>query len=250
MDQRSATRPESPPWFSLFMQATYFKDCRCRQHTRSREQKFFCVDCANGPFCNFKIDQEHGNHRTLQVRKCTRQDSIKTDDLAGLLSIADVQVYSFNGAAVVYLHRRPQDQLYANDEERDAHHARKSLVCFSCPRGLLSGTYHYCCIACKFSIEPANGPVPAHNSLDIASTSSQKQERGRTTQINLQIRPSLHSEANATHDNIANAHDETAAYYLSDLQYDTTLQLQHQQQQLRRRHRRKNDYTPQRSPMF
>ncbi|MCO5569088.1 hypothetical protein L7F22_022795 [Adiantum nelumboides] len=146
---------ETPSWFSHFMRTMYFGACQCTQHTRCREEKYFCVDCANGPFCIVKIKTEHRNHTTLQVRKCTRLDSIKVEDLRGLIDVDDVQVYIFNNAPLVYLHRRPQDQPYPHTIEHvdifsHDQHARRSLVCLRCPRVLLNERYLYCCIECKF----------------------------------------------------------------------------------------------------
>lgn len=137
-------------WLRPFIDTSYFKECSCTQHANSRDKKFFCVDCIRGPFCLHKISTEHASHITLQVRKCTRRESVKIDDVKRLLNIDGIQVYSFNNAPVVYLRQR------SDNSTDDNYNAKKDLACMNCCKNLIDGKSLYCSIACKFSIETAS----------------------------------------------------------------------------------------------
>lgn len=72
---------EPKAWIEHFVSYEYIQHCDIGDHGFQRST-FFCKDCpSSGPLCKECVSATHSSHTVLQVRKTSRRDSIKKDDI-------------------------------------------------------------------------------------------------------------------------------------------------------------------------
>eukprot|EP00850_Spirogloea_muscicola_P020923 SM000230S07359 [mRNA] locus=s230:98877:104358:- [translate_table: standard] len=120
------------------------------------ERNRFCIDCSTSPpqrpleslsFCSTCLSEHHADHSVLQIRRASYRDVVKVADIAPLLDISTVQVYTINSARVVFLTPREEQKLTKG----------VTIFCESCSRGLLNA-FRFCSIGCKVAGIMREGP--------------------------------------------------------------------------------------------
>eukprot|EP00850_Spirogloea_muscicola_P014767 SM000108S14211 [mRNA] locus=s108:189963:195408:+ [translate_table: standard] len=113
------------------------------------ERNRFCIDCSMSTpqcppeslsFCSTCLSEHHADHSVLQIRRASYRDVVKVADIAPLLDISTVQVYTINSARVVFLTPREEQKLTKG----------VTIFCESCSRGLLNA-FRFCSIGCKIA---------------------------------------------------------------------------------------------------
>ncbi|KAJ7533946.1 hypothetical protein O6H91_13G072300 [Diphasiastrum complanatum] len=135
---------EGPEWLTPFLSAQYFSHCASHAQGR-RENTRFCIDCQQGPLCATAIESKHVAHNTLQIRKASRMNVVKLNEVKKYIDVSNIQVYTINGATIIFLHARPHLQL-----------ARAcSSYCEVCGRNIVDPV-RFCSIGCKVECAKQN----------------------------------------------------------------------------------------------
>eukprot|EP01018_Ginkgo_biloba_P011453 Gb_32018 [translate_table: standard] len=140
MNSESRSIREGPEWLEGLLHCNYFSPCMLHKSAKL-ERNHFCIDCIEGPICSVGLGSAHCGHRTLQIRKASHHDAIRTSDIQKVIDISGIQCYSINGAKIVFL-LRPKAKL---------HDGRSKRRCVSCNRGLNDTGMLMCSIKCKLN---------------------------------------------------------------------------------------------------
>ncbi|KAI3847718.1 hypothetical protein MKX03_004585 [Papaver bracteatum] len=89
----------SPEWLRQLLQVNYFIPCRDHGDDRKSKSNFFFLDCMGRAPCLHSLIH-HGEHRVVQIRKCSRHYVIRVNELQHHIDISGVQLYIINGAKV------------------------------------------------------------------------------------------------------------------------------------------------------
>lgn len=164
---------ESEKWIASFVghSENYFANCTDHDHRgqlAAKTLRFFCVDCVAGPLCETGCRLEHQGHRILQVRKASKDNVVRAEDIVELWNIDDIKIYVINDSDIIFLPGRPQAK------------PSKSAVgyCNTCNRGFTNADTgkrkskwssgrpdKFCSISCKIGFIERPGsprtPLPA-----------------------------------------------------------------------------------------
>lgn len=128
---------EGPSWLPPFLMRKYFD--HCNKHTCGRhEMNQFCVDCCAGPYCPKGLSESHSGHSSVQVRKASHRDAVRIVDIQRFINISNIQLYSINGAKIVFLRSLPQPKVCKG----------AANSCDICRRSL-ADQVRFCSISCK-----------------------------------------------------------------------------------------------------
>ncbi|XP_062200719.1 protein RGF1 INDUCIBLE TRANSCRIPTION FACTOR 1-like [Phragmites australis] len=144
-----------PRWLGSLLSARFFAHCKTHADShRSGECNMFCLDCSAaapgaagaGALCSLCLAHGHRDHQTIQIRRSSYHDVIRVSDIQRFMDIAGVQTYVINGARVVFLNERPQQQKPGGGGGKAA--SASANLCEVCARSLLDN-FRFCSLGCK-----------------------------------------------------------------------------------------------------
>nr|XP_010933702.1 uncharacterized protein LOC105054027 [Elaeis guineensis] len=128
-----------PDWLETMLGERFFNPCMIHEAVKKNEKNVFCLDCCSS-FCPQCLPR-HRPHRLLQIRRYVYHDVVRVDDLEKLIDCSSVQLYTTNGAKVVFLNKRALSRPFRGSGN----------ACRSCDRPL-QDRYLFCSLSCKVKL--------------------------------------------------------------------------------------------------
>jgi hypothetical protein len=160
-----------PPWVNTLLNSQFFCVCSCqessnlRAESRERSTNYLnIVGCSIHCSCCCPP-------RSLQVRRNTHANSIRAEDLAPLISIEGIQVYSNNQAKCIFIH--PRDPPSMDSSSASANMAGR---CTTCSRKLMDSDSLFCSLGCKTNSQGCSFSLPSSFTQIKVSTANKEEE--------------------------------------------------------------------------
>ncbi|GAQ80680.1 hypothetical protein KFL_000590330 [Klebsormidium nitens] len=140
-----------PEWLEALLAVKFFQGCKNhngeagKSLPREKECNLFCTDCAGGALCMTCVEG-HKEHRMVQIRRSSYNDCVRITDIQRLLDFWQVQVYTINGAKIVFLNERP----HSNPNRGKTAAKSNVTACEICCR-ILVDNVRFCSVGCKLT---------------------------------------------------------------------------------------------------
>ncbi|KAK4487597.1 hypothetical protein RD792_005753 [Penstemon davidsonii] len=125
-------------WLEALYVQKFFAPCSIHYRAKKKKKNICCLDCCISicPHCVLS----HRSHRLLQIRRYVYHEVVRLEDLENLMDCSNIQCYRINGAKVVFIKKRAQNnyrQLKGSGN-----------YCTCCDRTLQEPFLH-CSLGCK-----------------------------------------------------------------------------------------------------
>ncbi|KAF7149602.1 hypothetical protein RHSIM_Rhsim02G0185800 [Rhododendron simsii] len=129
---------QTPPWLKPLLEATFFDECQAHGNAKNNQCKYYCLQCIGNPFCACCLD-DHQKHPTIQIRRSSLSNGVKTRDIGEYINLCAIQTYVANGKDIVFLNARPYTGRPCGVIN----------TCAICHRSLPTADFKFCCLSCK-----------------------------------------------------------------------------------------------------
>ncbi|KAF7141576.1 hypothetical protein RHSIM_Rhsim06G0202200 [Rhododendron simsii] len=174
----------NPPWLKQLLKANFYADCRAHENYKNNQCNRYCIECTGDPFCRYCLDA-HENHQTIQIRRSSRSNAVRVDDIKNHINLGAIQTYITNGQQSVFLNKRPHKELPLGVMN----------ICNICCHSLLAGNFKFCCLSCK---REAISRGSAKQTFSI-ETELHAREIDHSVQINQSSTPNTKSKVRRLH---------------------------------------------------
>jgi hypothetical protein len=160
-----------PPWVNKLLTSEFFAVCSClessnlKAESRERSTNYLNIESCS-VHCSCCCPP-----RSLQVRRNTHANSIRAEDLAPLISIEGIQVYSNNQAKCIFIHPRDPPSMATSSAS-----ANMAGQCTTCSRKLMDSDSLFCSLGCKTNSQGFSFSLPSSFTQLKVSTAAEGED--------------------------------------------------------------------------